>query len=248
MRSNHYVKLHLAVSLSILLLTGSTSRAAFVALDGGGTYTINDATFQNDTITVSNGSTLIIESGAVFTGSITAYDSASVTIKALSFDSSFFVLPVGGMLTVEFCSGTSTMQIFALSFSAAINLVVIPPCEGPVDTGDGGIADADGDGIADADDHCPDSDLRVTIWIGNCDSGVANEIQGKLVGADGCTLADEIGGQLQIAAANARNHGSFVKVMAQYFNALVKSQWITKDEHAALMGCVGATDEKNLLR
>jgi len=47
--------------------------------------------------------------------------------------------------------------------------------------------DSDGDGVQDPVDTCPDSALELTVVIGNCDSGVPNEVQ-----EDGCTLADRI--------------------------------------------------------
>ena len=47
--------------------------------------------------------------------------------------------------------------------------------------------DSDGDGVIDADDACPDSDLGPTIVIGGVDTGVDNEPLG-----DGCTIADLI--------------------------------------------------------
>jgi len=48
--------------------------------------------------------------------------------------------------------------------------------------------DSDGDGIPDASDACPDSDLRPTIIIGeDADTGVVNELLN-----DGCTMSDLI--------------------------------------------------------
>ena len=47
--------------------------------------------------------------------------------------------------------------------------------------------DSDGDGVNDADDACPDSDLGPTIIINGVDSGVENDLQ-----EDGCTIADLI--------------------------------------------------------
>jgi hypothetical protein len=68
--------------------------------------------------------------------------------------------------------------------------------------------DGDGDGVPDAQDLCPNSDLRLTVWIGGCDSGVSNDIDGALVDADGCSLADYLAHQLTIAATGARPFGT----------------------------------------
>jgi hypothetical protein len=107
--------------------------------------------------------------------------------------------------------------------------------------------DGDGDGVPDALDLCPDSDLRPTVWIGGCDSGVSNDIDGALVDADGCSLADYLAHQLTTAATGARNHGRFVSTMARYLNALVRSGIITGAEHGALMSCIGSANRSDFL-
>ncbi len=55
--------------------------------------------------------------------------------------------------------------------------------------------DPDGDGVSDADDVCPYSDLGPTIVIGGDDTGVANQLLD-----DGCTIADLMA---QLLAADA---------------------------------------------
>lgn len=47
--------------------------------------------------------------------------------------------------------------------------------------------DSDGDGIPDDEDNCPESNLEDTITIGDCDSGVKNQVF-----SDGCTMSDMI--------------------------------------------------------
>lgn len=56
--------------------------------------------------------------------------------------------------------------------------VITVPCTPP---------DSDGDGIDNADDACPDSDLSPTIIVNGVDSGVENDLL-----VDGCTIADRI--------------------------------------------------------
>jgi hypothetical protein len=118
-------------------------------------------------------------------------------------------------------------------FRAPVNaLEVVPNC----------CVDDDGDGVPNDDDLCPDSDLSSTVKIGACDTGVSNDFGGELVNADGCSLADIIADLLTSAADGARNHGQFVSRMARTLNELVGEDTITRDEHNALMGCVGAAD------
>ena len=208
--------------------------AAEVNFDDGGSYTIHDTTYQFDSINLSNGSSLIIEPGAVVDG-VFAYDTSTVTVEGMSFDTSAFFPPFGGILTVTYCSGaTGSFEIFALSESATVTLVATPPC----------VIDSDGDGVADDADQCPNSDLRSTVWVGSCDSGVSNDYSDASVDSNGCSLADRIARQLTIAATGARNHGQFVRTMAHYFDSLMSGGVITSNEQVSLMSCVGAADER----
>lgn len=69
--------------------------------------------------------------------------------------------------------------------------------------------DSDGDGVDEADDACPDSDLSASIVIDQCDSGVEN-----LLLEDGCTMADRIAR----CAEGASNYGEFVSCVAHLTN------------------------------
>ena len=53
-------------------------------------------------------------------------------------------------------------------------------------------ADADGDGIADADDACPNSIMTATVIVDACNTAVANSI------ANGCSVADDMAALSQI--------------------------------------------------
>ncbi len=72
----------------------------------------------------------------------------------------------------------------------------VAPCSLPFDQdsdGDGLVdcidpVDSDGDGFPDDQDPCPSSDTRVTIFVGDTDTGVENDMT-----SDGCTLSDLIG-------------------------------------------------------
>jgi hypothetical protein len=105
-----------------------------------------------------------------------------------------------------------------------------------------GCPDDDGDGVANGDDDCPGSILTSTVWIGDCDTGVANPVD-----ANGCTLADKIAAALRAAAAGATKHGTFVSAMAGYLNGLVGDGTIDWSQHEAIMACVGAADHTQFL-
>lgn len=96
-----------------------------------------------------------------------------------------------------------------------------------------GVIDSDGDGIADDDDACPDSDLGLTVVIDGCDSGVDNTL-----GSDGCTLSDLVG----LCAVGAKNHGKYVSCTSHLTNDLKKGGVITGAEKGAITSCAAQAD------
>lgn len=94
-------------------------------------------------------------------------------------------------------------------------------------------AHSDGDGIPDDADACPASDLSPTVVIGDCDSGVSNQLFPY-----GCTISDEVA----ICADAARNHGQFVSCVAKTANSLKKDGIITVKEQAAIKRCAAKAD------
>jgi hypothetical protein len=102
----------------------------------------------------------------------------------------------------------------------------------------GWFADADLDGEPDSTDCEPNSDLRPTVVIAGCDSGVPN-IMFTAAPNRGCTLADRIA---HIAAASAANHGTFVKNANVLLNELKKNGTITAAQKDVLSSCVGASN------
>ena len=91
-----------------------------------------------------------------------------------------------------------------------------------------GPPDADGDGIPDADDDCPESDRAPTVVIAGCDSGVPNSL---LPG--GCTIADRI----EECAGSAPNHRRFVKCVARILNEIKRARLITGLQAKAIHRC-----------
>jgi hypothetical protein len=94
--------------------------------------------------------------------------------------------------------------------------------------GDACDSDDDNDGILDVNDACPTSDMRTTVHIGACDSGVANTLL-----AGGCTIADKIAEM----ALGASNHGQFVSSVSQFTNDLKKAGTISGADKGAIQSC-----------
>ncbi len=92
------------------------------------------------------------------------------------------------------------------------------------------LPDADGDGVPDNTDNCPNSDLNPTVVIDGCDTGVPN-----VISADGCSANDLIA---QCAAA-ANNHGQFVKCVAALSNSLKSAGTISGKQAGAINSCAG---------
>ncbi len=90
--------------------------------------------------------------------------------------------------------------------------------------------DADGDGVSDDQDQCPNSVLRATVVIQGCDSGVANQL---LDG--GCTISDLI----NKCAAGSRNHGQFVSCVAHLTTDLRENGSISAGDKSAIQSCAG---------
>jgi hypothetical protein len=88
---------------------------------------------------------------------------------------------------------------------------------------------SDGDGVPDGADACLGS--TPTVIVGDCDSGVDNDVF-----ADGCTVAD----QVNACAVGARNHGAFVSCVAHVTNALKKQGIITGAEKGAIQSCAAS--------
>jgi hypothetical protein len=93
--------------------------------------------------------------------------------------------------------------------------------------------DSDGDGINDDVDQCQDSDANITINIGDCDTGVDNELFDT-----GCRMSDLV---LQ-CGATAKNHGKFVSCVAGITNSWKKAGLISGREKGAIQSCAAKAD------
>ena len=105
------------------------------------------------------------------------------------------------------------------------------------------IVDADGDGVGDNEDDCPNSDLSATVVIDSCQSGVTNSLF-----SSGCTISDLIMECADGAREDTRDHGQTVSCVAQLTNALKKSGTITGKEKGAILSCIARADSHKYKR
>ncbi len=94
--------------------------------------------------------------------------------------------------------------------------------------------DSDCDGMPDSDDKCDKSDLRLTVVIDGCDSGVANHLFD-----DGCTMADRIAE----CAEGARSHGAFVRCVSELTNTWGRDKFITSRDKGPIQRCVALANQ-----
>ncbi len=87
---------------------------------------------------------------------------------------------------------------------------------------------SDHDGVADGVDHCIGSDLRPTVVIQGCDTGVTNALQ-----PDGCTVSDVV----SHCAVDAKTHGDYVSCVAQTSDALRRLGVVNSTDHGKIQSC-----------
>jgi hypothetical protein len=97
------------------------------------------------------------------------------------------------------------------------------------------LKDSDGDGVSDVIDQCPNSALSQTIVIGECNTGVANEISD-----DGCTRQDLINGCINAG----RNKGAAVMCVAHLTNVWKRKGLITGNEKGKIQRCAAKIKRK----
>jgi hypothetical protein len=95
----------------------------------------------------------------------------------------------------------------------------------------GWFEDADVDGLANDIDEAPESDLRPTVILGGCDSGVPNPFY-----LTGATLTDRI---LALKAA-AANHGLYMKSVNDLLNGLKATGALTDAQKDAITSCAAS--------
>ncbi|MCX5886120.1 MAG: hypothetical protein NT096_09465 [Proteobacteria bacterium] len=93
--------------------------------------------------------------------------------------------------------------------------------------------DTDGDWVTDNDDQCPQSNLAPTITIGECDTGVKNQVS-----SDGCSMND----QIDQCGGNAKNRRQFLKCVTRLTKDWQGSGLITGKERKAILKCAAKAD------
>ena len=97
----------------------------------------------------------------------------------------------------------------------------------------GGWIDSDGDGVTDADDHCPDTNLnQATIVVGGSKFSQTG-VQNKFL-PSGCTLQQLIDG----SKSGAENHGTYVNRVDILTSQWVAAGIITDAQKGAIMRAV----------
>ncbi|MGD8840206.1 MAG: ExeM/NucH family extracellular endonuclease [Gammaproteobacteria bacterium] len=88
------------------------------------------------------------------------------------------------------------------------------------------LGDSDGDGVADAIDACPDSDLGPTVAFNDCDSEVENPVD-----ANGCSLTD------RIDTCPADSTGQLASCVARLTNEMVGNGTIEGRQKGRIQRC-----------
>ncbi len=94
-------------------------------------------------------------------------------------------------------------------------------------------SDFDGDNVADPFDTFPDSDMRTTVVIGECDSGATNHVFG-----DGATFSD----LLAEVADDAPNHGKFVSGVTRLADNWKRDGLISGRAKGQITSCAARSD------
>lgn len=93
--------------------------------------------------------------------------------------------------------------------------------------------DGDQDGVPDCSDDCPNSDLRATVVIQDCDSGVTNTLL-----EFGCTVSD----QIELCVGESGNHGEFVSCVGGLTNSLKTDGILDSREKGAIQRCAARSE------
>ena len=115
----------------------------------------------------------------------------------------------------------------------------LPGCGQSEDCNTNGIpdeceADADGDGVIDDCDACPDTHVGDPIVIDGCDTGVADLMPAD----DGCSMAQRIGQ----CGQEADNHGAFVSCVAHLSNGWKQDGLISGQDKGHIQCCAAQAD------
>ncbi|MDB6116309.1 MAG: hypothetical protein JWO08_90 [Verrucomicrobiaceae bacterium] len=128
---------------------------------------------------------------------------------------------------------------WAAGFKGQIDGVTITLTDGSVAkiNFEADVVDADGDGIPDEFDHCPNSDTRPKVDVNGTEAGqttIANTVDDE-----GCTIQDLV----NALAAKAKNHGQYVSGVTNLANQLKAAGTITNAQKTEMT--TGAAKSKS---
>ena len=126
-----------------------------------------------------------------------------------------------------------TKKLMMLGFVVMGLLVSLVTFGGGVAMASHTLDDADDDGVLDANDQCPNSDLGATVIIDSCDSGVTNSLF-----PSGCNLSD----RLADCAEGVKNHGKYVSCVARLTNTLKREGVLTGRQKGKIQSCAARAD------
>ena len=94
--------------------------------------------------------------------------------------------------------------------------------------------DSDGDGFVDDCDACLDSDLGESIVLGECTTGVPNQLPD-----DGCTMMDV----LTECSVGAHSHGELTACVARHANEWRRQGLLSGKNVGRIVHCAGSSNE-----
>ena len=97
----------------------------------------------------------------------------------------------------------------------------------------GWFPDTDNDGHPNADDACPTSDTRPSLFVGSVDTSVPNVLL-----TNGCTMSDYV----IAAATSAGTHGAFVSDVARLGNTWRAAGLITGEQRSSIQVAAAHSD------
>lgn len=142
-----------------------------------------------------------------------------------------------GSQTIVLSNATPTW--FRFTFGNVTKVVIDPGAyqviidDITINEGRQGPPDSDADGVPDGTDAFPHSrDVGANVTIDDCDTGVPS-----MLFPDGTTLSDLI----YEIAAGAKNHGQFVRGVAELKNQFRKESLLTPGQAAAIESCAAGS-------
>jgi hypothetical protein len=190
------------------------------------------------TITITSGRIALNDGNSIkanlATGTVRVTIGVDLSVRA-GTDHSLGLMLVAALNPVALGSSISHWDTIATPnqlMEPAINLDLGQSVAPPADLTSSLMTDigwfSDHDGVPDGKDDCIGSDIRPTVQIDDCDSGVNN-----VVFTTGCSITDLV----NRCEIGAKNHGKYVSCVAQLTNILKGAGWIDGAGKGAIQSC-----------